>query len=154
MPKQSRRDFVKTVGLAALFSPFMSLVKAAPASAAAIGKAKYLLIFYSNGTDTAAWTPPGSTADNIVFSPMTEPLSPLRSNLVLVEKLSSNGTADNHAAPGGLTAQGYSGQTRISIDQFIADKLRAAGVVTQIPSLILGSVKTEQQTSFYRNNPP
>jgi len=87
-----------------------------------------------------------------VFSAMTDPLAPLKANLVLAEKLSSNGTADNHAAPGGLTGQGYGGQTRISIDQFVADRLRAAGVVTQIPSLILGSVKTEQQTSFYRNN--
>jgi hypothetical protein len=152
MPKLSRRDFARNLGLAALFSPFMSLVKGAPAAAAPMGKAKYLLIFYSNGTDPAAWTPAGSTLDNIVFSAMTEPLAPLRSNLVLVEKLSSLGTADNHAAPGGLTAQGYSGQSRISIDQFIADRLRAAGVVTQIPSLILGSVRTEQQTSFYRNN--
>src|SRR5438874_2548841 len=41
-----------------------------------------------------------------------------------------------------------------SIDQFIADRLRAAGVVTPIPSLILGSVKTEQQNSFYRDNQP
>jgi len=154
MSKLSRRAFVKNVGLAALFSPFMSLVKRSTANAAPIGKAKYLLIFYSNGTDPAAWTPAGSTQDNIVFSAMTDPLAPLRPNLVLVEKLSSMGTADNHAAPGGLTGQGYGGQTRISIDQFIADKLRAAGVVTQIPSLILGSVRTEQQTSFYRNNQP
>jgi hypothetical protein len=153
MSKLNRREFARRVGLAALFSPFMSLLKGAPASAAApVGKAKYLLIFYSNGTDIAAWTPAGSTIDNIAFSSMTQPLSPLLANLVLVEKLSSLGTADNHAAPGGLTAQGYSGQTRISIDQFIADKLRAAGIVTPIPSLILGSVKTEQQTSFYRNN--
>lgn len=154
MSKLTRRDFAKSVGLAALFSPFMSLVKSAPAQAAAPGKAKYLLIFYTNGTDTAAWTPKGSTPDNIVFSAMTEPLAPLRSNLILAEKLSSNGTADNHAAPGGLTGQGYGGQTRISIDQYISDKLRAAGVVTQIPNVILGSVKTEQQTSFYRNNQP
>jgi len=154
MPKLSRREFARTVGLAALFSPFLSLVKAAPASAAPIGKAKYLLVFYTNGTDPAAWTPAGSTPDNLVFSAMTEPLAPLRPNLVLVEKLSSLGTADNHAAPGGLTGQGYSAQNRISIDQFIADRLRAAGVVTPIPSVILGSVKTEQQTSFYRNNQP
>lgn len=154
MPKLSRREFARRVGLAALFSPFMSLVKAAPAQAAPVGKAKYLLVFFSNGTDPAAWTPAGSTVDNLVFSAMTEPLAPLRGNLVLVEKLSSNGTADNHAAPGGLTAQGYGGQTRISIDQFVADKLRAAGVVTPIPSLILGGVKTEQQTTFYRNNQP
>jgi hypothetical protein len=150
--KLSRREFARSVGLAALFSPFMSLVKTAPASAAPIGKAKYLLVFFTNGTDVAAWTPTGSTADNLVFSAMTDPLAPLRPNLVLIDRLSSMGTADNHAAPGGLTGQGYGGQSRISIDQFIADKLRAAGVVTPIPSLILGSVKTEQQTTFYRNN--
>src|SRR5262245_18981707 len=116
MSKLTRRDFTRRVGLAALFTPFMSLVKTAPASAAAPGKAKYLLIFYSNGTDPAAWTPAGSTPDNLVFSRMTDPLAPLKANLVLVEKLSSNGSADNHAAPGGLTGQGYAGQTRISID--------------------------------------
>ena len=154
MSKLSRREFARRAGLAALFSPFMSLLKSAPATAAVPGKAKYLLIFYSNGTDPAAWTPTGSTESNLVFSAMTEPLAPLKSSLVLVEKLSSMGSADNHAAPGGLTGQGYSGQTRISIDQFIADRLRAAGVVTPIPSLILGSVKTEQQSSFYRDNQP
>ena len=154
MSKLSRREFTRRVGLAALFSPFMSLVQRAPVHAAPIGKAKYLLIFFSNGTDPAAWTPAGSTLNNLVFSSMTEPLAPLRPNLVLVEKLSSMGSADNHAAPGGLTGQGYSGQTRISIDQYVADRIRAAGVVTPIPSLILGSVKTEQQTTFYRNNQP
>jgi hypothetical protein len=152
MAKLNRREFTRRVGLAALFSPFMSLVKTAPASAATTGKAKYLLIFFTNGTDVPAWTPTGSTPDNLQFSPMTEPLGPLRPNLLLIDRLSSMGSADNHAAPGGLTGQGYAGQSRISIDQYIADKLRASGVVTPIPSLILGSVKTEQQTTFYRNN--
>jgi hypothetical protein len=152
MSKLTRRDFAKRVGLAALFAPFLSLVKRAPAEAAAPGKAKYLLIFYTNGTDPAAWTPAGSTINNIVFSTMTQTLSPLLSNLVLVEKLSSNGSADNHAAPGGLTGQGYSGQSRVSIDQFVADKLIAAGIKTPIPSLVLGSVASQQQNSFFRNN--
>jgi len=154
MSKLTRRDFAKRVGLAALFAPFMSLVNRAPASAAALGKAKYLLIFYTNGTDPKAWTPAGSTLNNIVFSTMTQTLSPLLANLVLVEKLSSNGSADNHAAPGGLTGQGYSGQSRVSIDQFVADKLKAAGVTTPIPSLVLGSVASQQQNSFFRNNQP
>src|ERR1051325_10452339 len=154
MSKLSRREVARRVGLAALFSPFLSLVGRQPASAASPGKAKYLLIFFSNGTDVAAWTPTGSTADNLVFSAMTEPLAPLRPNLVLIDRLSSMGTADNHAAPGGLTGQGYSGQSRISIDQFVSDKLRASGVATPIPNLILGSVKTEQQTTFYRDNQP
>jgi hypothetical protein len=154
MPKLNRRDFTKSVGLAALLSPFLSLLGEKPARAAPVGKAKYLLLFYTNGTDPSLWSPRGSSANNIMFSAMTEPLAPLRPNLVLVEKLSSNGTADNHAAPGGLTGQGYSGQNRISIDQFIADGLKAAGVVTPIPSLILGGVKSEQQSSFYRANQP
>ena len=154
MSKLTRRDFAKRVGLAALFAPFMSLVNRAPASAAALGKAKYLLIFYTNGTDPKALTPAGSTLNNIVFSTMTQTLSPLLANLVLVEKLSSNGSADNHAAPGGLTGQGYSGQSRVSIDQFVADKLKAAGVTTPIPSLVLGSVASQQQNSFFRNNQP
>jgi len=48
MPKLSRREFAKRVGLAALFSPFLSLVRRAPATAASLGKAKYLLVFYTN----------------------------------------------------------------------------------------------------------
>jgi hypothetical protein len=152
MRKPSRRDFVKSAGLAALFAPFMSLVKPQLARSAPLGKAKYLLLFYTNGTDPSLWSPRGSSATNIVFSAMTEPLASLRPNLVLVEKLSSNGTADNHAAPGGLTGQGYSGQSRVSIDQFVAEGLKNAGVATPIQSLILGGVPTEQQSSFYRAN--
>jgi Protein of unknown function (DUF1552) len=154
MPKLNRREFIRSMGLAAMFTPFLSLAKRAPARAAAPGKAKYLLLFYTNGTDPSLWTPTGSSENQIVFAPgsMVEPLSALKANLVLIEKLSSKGTADNHAAPGGLTGQGYSGQSRISIDQYIADKIKAAGVVTDIPSVILGGVKNEQQTAFYRDN--
>jgi hypothetical protein len=152
MSKLSRRDFTRTVGLAALFSPFLSLLRRTSARAEPPGKAKYLLIFYSQGTEPALWTPTGSSESNIVFSPMTEPLAPLRSDLILIDKLSSLGTADNHGSPGGLTCQGYSGQTRISIGEFVADRLAAAGVVTDIPSLMLGGVKNEQQSAFYRDN--
>lgn len=152
MTRISRRHFAAQVGLAALFAPFLSLVGRAPARAAGPGRARYLLVFFTNGTDTAAWSPRGSTSTSITFSEMTAPLEPLRSEIVLVEKLSSLGTADNHAAPGGLTGLGYAGQDRISIDQFVARRLAAAGVSTPIPSLILGGVATEQQTSFYRDN--
>lgn len=152
MSKPSRRSFAKGLGLAALSLPFASAVNRTNAYAATGGRAKYLLLFHTNGTDPALWTPTGSTPNSIAFSAMTEPLAPLKANLVLVERLSSNGTADNHAQPGGLTAQSYGGQNQISIDQFIADKLGAGGVATPIPSLILGSVRTEQQSTFYRNN--
>ena len=56
---------------------------------------------------------------------MTAPLAPIKDSLVLVEKLSSNGTSDNHAAPGGLTGLGYSSNKHISLDQYVADALRA-----------------------------
>jgi hypothetical protein len=147
MPMISRRDFAKGLGAAALAAPFFSLLKKAPAQAAA-RQAKYLLIFYTPGTDTGAWTPTGSTESRIQFSQMTEPLEPLRPNLVMVEHMSSSGTADNHGAPGGLTGIGYSGQNHLSLEQFVGDSLGDVGV--QIPSLILGGVETQQQSSFFR----
>jgi hypothetical protein len=81
---------------------------------------------------------------------MTEPLAPIKDNLILVEKLSGNGTASGHAAPGGLTGMNYGGGL-LSLEQFVSDKLRAAGIKTQIPNLILGGVPNEQQTTFYRD---
>ena len=149
MPMMNRRDFARGLGAAAIAAPFFSLLRRAPAQSSP-PRAKYLLIFFTNGTDTAAWTPAGSTESRIAFSPMTEALAPLAANLTLVEHLSSFGTADNHGAPGGLSGIGYSGFNHISVDQFIADGLRAAGVTTTIPSLVLGGVSTEQQSTFWR----
>ncbi|HYU16154.1 MAG TPA: DUF1552 domain-containing protein [Candidatus Acidoferrum sp.] len=150
MPSISRRDFAKGLGAAALAAPFFSLLKKAPAQSAG-RQAKYLFIFFTNGTDAAAWTPAGSSETRIQFSPMTEPLAPLKANLVLVEHMSSSGTADNHAAPGGLTGKGYGGQNHLSIDQFVADGLRLGGIETPIASLILGGVDTQEQSTFWRN---
>jgi hypothetical protein len=149
MPKISRRDFARAVGAAAVAAPFFSLLRNAPAQAP-VRRAKYFLIFYTCGTDTSAWTPAGSTESRIQFSAMTEPLDPLKANLVLLDHVSSSGTADNHGAPGGLTGIGYSGQNHLSLEQFIADGLRASGVQTPIPSLLLGGVETQQQSTFWR----
>lgn len=149
MRKISRRDFARSLGAAAVAAPFFSLLRRAPAQSAA-RRAKYLFIFFTNGTDTGAWSPQGSTESRIQFSPMTERLAPLAANLVIVEHMNSSGTADNHGAPGGLTGIGYSGQNHLSVDQFIADRLRDTGIATSIPSLILGGVSTEQQSTFWR----
>jgi Protein of unknown function (DUF1552) len=149
MPMISRRAFAKGVGAAALAAPFFSLLKKAPAQAAS-RRANYFLIFYTCGTDVGAWTPVGSTETSIQFSQMNEPLDPLRSNLVIVDHMSSSGTADNHGAPGGLTGIGYSGQNHLSVEQFIGDGLGALGIQSQIPSLILGGVETQQQSTFWR----
>jgi hypothetical protein len=152
MRNWSRREFMRHAGLAAAFSPFLSILDPKLARAqAAPGRAKYLLLFCTNGTDTRAWSPAaGSSDSNITFSPMTEPLAPIKDKLVLIEKLDSNGSAGQHAQPGGLTGQNYGGQNIISIDQFAADGLRANGVITEVPSLLLGGVPSQEQRIFYR----
>jgi len=153
MRNWSRREFMRHAGLAAAFSPFLSVLdpKLARGQAAA-GRAKYFLLFCTNGTDTRAWSPVGSSDSSITFSAMTEPLAPIKDKLILVEKLDSNGSAGQHAQPGGLTGHNYGGQSMISIDQFIADGLRANGIVTQVPSLMLGGVPSQEQRIFYRDS--
>jgi hypothetical protein len=150
MMQRSRREFMRHAGLAALLSPFMSMLDPKLARAAP-GDAKYLFIFFTNGTDTRAWSPASGSSDtSVTFSAMTEPLAPIKDKLILIEKLDSNDTAGQHAQPGGLTGQGYGGSNFISIDQFVADGLLANGIRTQIPSLILGGVPSQEQRVFYR----
>ncbi len=146
----SRRNFGAALGLGALAA---GVGYSRRGHAQTTGRAKYLLLFFTNGTDTSLWSPTGSTATQVNHSQMTEPLSALSSDLVLVEKLSSSGTCDNHGSPGGLTGIGYSGNhNKISIDQFIARQLIQQGVQTPVASVVLGGVTTEQQTSFYADN--
>lgn len=149
MRKWTRRDFTKCVGLTTLFTPFISYLNPAVAQSAP-GPAKYLFIFFTNGTEPREWKPSGGP----LYSKMTEPLQPLESDLVLIDNLNSNGTAGNHAAPGGLTGANYGSQPLISLEQFASDQLREMGVRTQIPNLILGGVASESQSTFYRNNQP
>jgi uncharacterized protein DUF1552 len=152
MRSWNRREFMRNAGMAAVFSPFLSILDPKLAKAAT-GDAKYLFIFFTNGTDTGAWKPlAGSGASNIAFSSMTEPLAPIKDKLILIDQLDSNGTAGGHAAPGGLTGKNYDGQPLISIDQFVSDGLKANGIVTQVPSLALGGVPSQQATVFYRAN--
>src|SRR4051812_30065401 len=97
----NRRDFVRSAALATLCAPFLNLLN--PSSArAAPGKAKYFLLFFTNGTDISAWSPKGSTESSIAFNPMTELLAPIKGDITIVEKLDSKGTASSHGAPGGL----------------------------------------------------
>lgn len=153
MRKCNRRDFIIAAGLGTLFAPYVRLI--APSQAQTqLGPAKYLFIFFTNGTEPSVWSPRGSTASSISHSVMTEPLAPLNSNLVLVEKLDSKGTANSHGGPGGLTGANFSGKPLISVEQYISDQLRNAGVITQIPNLVLGGVSSEAQSTFYRANRP
>lgn len=151
MRKCNRRDFIAAAGLGVLFAPYVRLITPSQAQTAP-GPAKYLFIFFTAGTEPAVWSPRGSTASSLSHSVMTEPLAPLNQNLVLVERLDSMGTAGSHGGTGGLTGANFSGKPLISLDQYVSDQLRSAGVKTQIPNLILGGVSSEQQTTFFRDN--
>ncbi len=151
MANLGRRQLLGGVGSACALAPFLSLAHRGDARAAA-GSAKYLLIVHTTGTAIDLWQPTGSTDDQIAFSEMLEPLSPLTEDLVIIDGLDSNGTANNHAAPGGLTGQGYSGNSRISLEQFVGDRLAEQGVSTAFGSLILGGVSSQSQSTFYRDN--
>ncbi len=149
MRKSSRREFTRNVALASLFAPFVSLFDRQAAHAQP-GQAKYLLVFFTNGTDANLWSPKGSTENNVVFSRMTEPLAAIKNDVVLVENLDSLGTAAGHAAPGGLTGKTY-GAARVSVDQFVSTALQAMGVSTQIPNLVLGGTRASQHDTFFRD---
>jgi hypothetical protein len=146
MTSLHRRDFLRSAALATLFAPFMDLLRTPTASAQAAGGYENLLLFVTAGTDIPLWTPRGSTETRIAWSTMTQPLSPLAANLVIVEKLNGNGTTSSHGAPGGLTGKGYGEPTHISIEQWVSDKLPRM----PIKNLVLGGVSTEQQTTFFR----
>jgi hypothetical protein len=142
----SRRNFVRSAGLATLFSPFLDLLSA-PSAKAAGPNYENLLLFFTPGTAPASWKPTGSSDSNVMWSRMTEPLAPLAANVILVDNLSSFGSAAGHGSPGGLTGKGYGEPTHLSVEQYISDKLPAS----PIKNLLLGGVSTEQQTTFFRN---
>jgi hypothetical protein len=154
MPKLDRRSFLAHAGLATLCAPWLSLLgsQGARAGAQPPGQAKYLLLFHTTGTDLSRWTPVGSTPTNLVPSEMLAPLDAIRSEVVVIDRLDSRGTASNHSGPGGLTGAGRRQNTK-SIDQHVADELRALGVRTSIPSLVLGSVPGQASHTFYNDSP-
>lgn len=148
----SRRDFVRHAGIATLFAPFVSLLDRKTVTAAPTGGAKYFLLFFTNGTDVASWTPQGSDAGITSFSKMTEPLSAVKDSIIMVDGLSGGGLCSSHGSPGGLCGRTDVWQKGVvSLEQFVSDGLKANGVTTQIPHLVLGDGTTEQKTTFYRD---
>ena len=80
------------------------------------------------GTNPPLWTPTGISGETInTWSAMTQPLSAVQGNIVLVEGMPSGNPNDGHGASDGLTGQGFGyygqGVIKISVDQFVADKL-------------------------------
>ncbi len=152
----TRRDFTRNAAVAALCAPFLSLLEPTrTARGAETKKAKYLLIFFTNGTDTAVWSPKGSSESSITFSQMTEPLSPIKDQITIVEKLDSRGLAASHGSPGGLCGASWGATPLLSIEQFVSDGLKANGIKTQVANLVLGGTNdAQQQTTFFRANNP
>lgn len=150
MGNLSRRDFARNAALVALFSPFINLLQPSRARAAT-GKAKYFLLFFTNGRDTSAWRNSGSDS-SLTLCAQAEPLSPIKSNLTIIEKLNSNGTAGSHGSPGGLCGGTWGANQLISIEQFVSDALKANGVNTPVPNILLGGAEGNQPTTFWRAN--
>ncbi|MGE0784370.1 MAG: DUF1552 domain-containing protein [Sandaracinaceae bacterium] len=149
-----RRDLLRNAALAALGAPFASLLADTPARAEP-GVAKYFLLFFTSGTDSAQWSPIGSTPTAIQFRPMNEALAALREDLVIVENLDSYGTASEHFSPAGLTGFGMGASAPFSsIEQHIATGLRAAGVRAEIPFLLLGGNPTQTPSTFFQRGVP
>ncbi|KYF61886.1 DUF1552 domain-containing protein [Sorangium cellulosum] len=154
MRSHRRREFLKgltaSVGAGFLLAPFLdSIAEAAPGR-----KPKRLLLFCTMGTATQIWKPTSVSGETPTFSESTAPLADVKQHVVLVDGLPSGNPGNNHGAPDGLTGLGFGGGPAglISVDQFIADKLVAAGVKTPIASLLLGAESTVSggRSPYYR----
>jgi hypothetical protein len=141
----SRRQFVGSVGAGLLLAPFISM--GLRRSAHASNQAKRLLIFSTMGTYPPLWTPTGISGESITaWSDMTQPLSAISNNVVLVEGMPSMNPNDGHGTPDGLTGQstGYYTNSagkqivKSSVDQYIA-QMTSAGFGRPIASLLLGA---------------
>jgi len=143
MRRFSRRQFAGSVGAGLLLAPFINMATRKEAQAAT-KQAKRILLFCSMGTKPSLWTPTGISGETInTWSAMTQPLSAVKANVVLVEGMPSGNPNDGHGASDSLTGQGFGyygqGVIKTSVDQFVAKKLVAAGINRPIGSLLLGA---------------
>lgn len=147
MPRLTRRGLLKTAGAGLIAAPFLKLLDAKPAHAAA--RVKRVLFFCTMGTQPEIWTPTGISGDSITtFSAATQPLAAIRENIVLVDGLSSGSPGEGHGCPQALCGLGFQYENMVtSVDQFIADKLKGMGIMTPIPALLVGDVTRETNTS-------
>lgn len=150
----SRRQFVGSVGAGLLLAPFINVGLRRKAVAAS-NQSKRVLIFATMGTYPPLWTPTVSGENITSWSAMTQPLSAVASNIVLVEGMPSGNPNDGHGSSDSLTGQGFGyygqGVVKISVDQFIANKLVAAGVNRPISALLLGADTSDNSgiSQFY-----
>ncbi|MES1183349.1 MAG: DUF1552 domain-containing protein [Myxococcales bacterium] len=158
MKTLSRRSWLKTLAAGTALAPFLDFASPTQAQAALTGPAKRVVLFCTMATVPTIWTPTSITAENAFkLADSTSPLEAIRKHLVMIEGMPSGNPGDNHGSPDALTGLGFaaSGQpSLISVDQFIADRLVAAGVKASVPSLLLGAEATASggKTMFNRGN--
>jgi uncharacterized protein DUF1552 len=153
----SRRQLTIGAGAGILLAPFVSMLRAGSSRAATTKQAKRLLVFCTMGTKPDSWTPTVSGESIGTWSAMTQPLSAIKDNVVLVEGCPAGNPGDGHGSPAGLTGQGNGyyavnnvQQLAISVDQFVADRLVKSGVKRPLSSLVLGADTTGGVTMSYR----
>lgn len=154
MPSFNRRHFATSLGAALLLAPFLKTLER-PAKADTGKKVKRLVLFCTMGTNPSMWTPSGG-ASSITFSQMTQPLSAVAQHIVIIDGMPSGNPGNGHGSPDGLTGLGYAGgNATISVDQFVAEKLKASGTSTPIGAFLVGARTQEGggRTMFYNRSP-
>lgn len=159
MYKLSRRQLTLSAGAGLLLAPFASMLREGTTRAATGKQAKRLLVFCTMGTKPDSWTPTVSGESISNWSAMTQPLSAIKDNVVLVEGCPAGNPGDGHGSPEGLTGMGNGyyavnnvQQLAISVDQFLADALKKSGVNRPLSSLVLGADTAGGVTLSYRAN--
>lgn len=157
MYKLSRRQLTISAGASLLLAPFISMLKEGPTRAAGTKQAKRLLVFCTMGTKPDSWTPQVSGESISGWSAMTEGLSAIKDNVVLVEGCPAGTPGDGHGSPAGFTGQGnmyYAVNNvqvpAVSVDQFVADKLAKSGIKRPLASLVLGADTAGGVTLSYK----
>ncbi|HEY5089248.1 MAG TPA: DUF1552 domain-containing protein, partial [Polyangia bacterium] len=159
MRKSSRRQFVGSVGAGLLLAPFINMGLRRKAQGATHPSSRVLL-FGTMGTYPPLWTPTTIASDGSIttWSAMTQPLSAVAGNIVLVEGMPTGNPNDGHGSSDGITGQGngYYAVNNVpvikkSVDQFVAANLVASGINRPIGSLLLGANTNENagKTLFY-----
>src|SRR3954452_21981619 len=106
MNKLSRRQLNIGAGAGLLLAPFVAMLKEGSGRAATGKQAKRLLVFCTMGTKPDSWTPTVSGETISTWSAMTQPLSAIKDNVLLVEGCPGGSPEEGHGSPQGLTGQG------------------------------------------------
>lgn len=142
----TRRQFTKSLGAGIVLLPFLN----SPLRAATTAAPRRLIIITSLGTNNTLWTPKSAPGQALQLQTMTQPLSTVADNILMVDGLSMVNPTEGHTTPQTLTGKTFDnayGPSTMSVDAYIAAKL---GAQTKLPSLLLGwQAKNESQ--FWAN---